>query len=107
MKTKCHLIDTAVTGDKSFRLKEQKKVNNETNVRQKVKRIWNLPQGVVVPAVIGTLGETKKRLIYWLKKLDAKNSIRFCKKQHCLIILTWANNLMTKSTTSGNILNGK
>ena len=39
MKTKCHLIDTAVTGDKSFRLKEQKKVNNETNVRQKVKRI--------------------------------------------------------------------
>ena len=49
-------------GDKSIELKEQEKVDNYTELRREVKKIWNLSQVVVVPVVIGALGETSKRL---------------------------------------------
>ena len=45
-----------------------------------MKKIWNLPQFVVVPVVIGTLGVTSKRLKDWLKKLDVKSSIELFQK---------------------------
>ena len=48
--------------------------------------IWNLSQVVLVPVVIGALGETSKRLKDWLKKLDVKSSVEPLQKarQHCL-----------------------
>ena len=57
-----HLIDIAVPGDKRIELKEQEKIDNYTELRQEVKKIWNLSQVVVVPVVIGALGVTSKRL---------------------------------------------
>ena len=50
---KCHLID--------IELKEQEKIDNYTELRQEVKKIWNLSQVVVVPVVTGALGVTSKR----------------------------------------------
>ena len=58
---KCHLIDMVVPGDKRIELKEQEKIDNYTELRQEVKKIWNLSQVVVVPVVTGALGVTSKR----------------------------------------------
>ena len=45
-----------------------------------MKKIWNLPQVVVVPVVIGALGVLLKRLKDWLKKLDANSIIELLQK---------------------------
>ena len=58
---KCHLVDITVPGDKRIELKEQEKIDNYTELRQEVKKIWNLSQVVVVPVVTGALGVTSKR----------------------------------------------
>ena len=73
----CHLIDIAVPGDKRIELKEQEKIGNYSELKQEVKKIWNLSQVVVVPVVIGALGVTSKRLKDWLEKLNIKS---FCKE---------------------------
>ena len=39
---KCHLTDIAVPGDKRIELKEQEKIDNYSELRRKVKKIWNL-----------------------------------------------------------------
>ena len=70
----CHLIDIAVLEDKRIELKEQEKVENSSELRWELKKMWNLSQVVVVPVVIGALGVTSKRLKDWLKKLDVKSS---------------------------------
>ena len=57
---KCHFIDIAVPGDKRIDLKEQEKIDNYSELRGKVKKIWNLSQVVIVPVVIGALGVTLK-----------------------------------------------
>ena len=72
---KCHLIDTAVPGDKRIELKEQEKIDNYTELRHEVKKIWNLPQVVVVPVVVGALGVTSKRLKECSEMLNMKSSI--------------------------------
>ena len=76
---KCHVIDTAVPGDKRIGLKEQEKVDNYSY--QEVKKIWNLSQIVLVPVVIGTLAVTSKRLVEEeLYRAFAKSSIAWnCK----------------------------
>ena len=38
----CHLIDIAVPGDKRVELKEQEKVYNYSDIRQEVKKNWNM-----------------------------------------------------------------
>ena len=69
---KCHLIDTAQPGDKRVELKEQEKIDNYSELRQEVKKIWNLSQVVVVPVVTGALGVTSERLKDWPEKLKVK-----------------------------------
>ena len=59
---KCHLIGITVPGDKRIELKGQEKIDNYTELRQEVKKIWNLPQVVVVPVLIEVLRVTPKRL---------------------------------------------
>ena len=81
---KCHLIDIAVPGDKRIELKEQEKIDNYSELRQEVKKIWNLSQVVVVPVVTGALRVTSKRLKDWLEKLKVKSSIELFQKQYCL-----------------------
>ena len=58
----CYLIDIAVPGDKRIELKEQEKVDNFSELRREVKKIWNLSQVVVAPVVTGALGVTSERL---------------------------------------------
>ena len=77
---KCHFIDISVPGDKRTELKEQKKIDNYIELREDVKKIWNLSQVVVVPVVIGALGVTSKRLKDWLQKLNIKSSIELWQK---------------------------
>ena len=55
---KCHLIDIAVSRDKKDEQKGQEKVDNESDLRQEVGKIWNLSQAVVVPVVIVATGVT-------------------------------------------------
>ena len=66
-------------GDKWIELKEQEKIVNYSELRQEVKKIWNLSQVVVVPVVIGALGVTSKRLKDWLEKLNI-SSIKLLQK---------------------------
>ena len=77
---KCHLIDIAVPGDKRIELKEQENIDNYSELRQEVKKIWNLSQVVVVPVVTGALRVTSKRLKDWLEKLKVKSSIELFQK---------------------------
>ena len=77
---KYHLIDIAVPIDKRMELKEQEKIAKYSDLRQKVKKIWNLSKVVVVPVVIGALGLTSKRLKDWQKKLDEKSRIQVLEK---------------------------
>ena len=58
---KCFLIGIAMPGGKRIVLKEQEKIENYRELRQEVKKIWNLSQVVVVPVVTGALGVTSKR----------------------------------------------
>ena len=51
----CHLIDIAVPGNKRIELKEQEKVDNYSELRWKVKKIWNWSQVMIVPVVIRPL----------------------------------------------------
>ena len=67
---KCHLIDIAVPREKRIELKEQEKIDNYSELRQEVKKIWNLPQ-----VVIGAVEVISKRLKDWLEKLNIKSSI--------------------------------
>ena len=57
---KCHLIDIAAPGDKRTELEEEEKVDNYSELRREVKKIWDSSQVVVVPVVIGSLGLTSK-----------------------------------------------
>ena len=49
-----------MTGDKKIELKEQEKLDNYSELRQEVKKIWNLSRVAVVPVVIS--GVISKRL---------------------------------------------
>ena len=77
---RCHLIDIAVSWDKRTELKKQENIDNYSELRRELKKIWNLSQVVVVPVVIGAPGVTSKRLKDWLKKLDVKSSIELLQK---------------------------
>ena len=57
-----HLNYIAVPEDKKIDLKEQEKVDSNSELRRASKKIWNLSQVVVVPVAIGALGGTSKRL---------------------------------------------
>ena len=57
-----HLNYIAVPEDKRIDLKEQEKVDSNSELRRASKKIWNLSQVVVVPVAIGALGGTSKRL---------------------------------------------
>ena len=77
---KCHLVDVAMPGDKRIELKEQEKIDNYSELRWEVKKIWNLSQVVVAPIGTGALGVTLKKLKHSLKKLDVKSSIKLFQK---------------------------
>ena len=77
---KCYLIDIAVPGDKRIELKEQEMIDNYSELRREVKKIWNLSQVVLVPVVIGALRVKSRRLKDWLKKLDVKSSTELLQK---------------------------
>ena len=64
---KCHLIDIAVPRDKRIVLEEQEKLYNYSELRPKLKKIWNLLQVLVVPVVIEAKEMISNILKDWLK----------------------------------------
>ena len=75
-----HLNYIAVPEDKRINLKEQEKVDSNSELIRASKKIWNLSQVVVVPVAIGALGSLRKTEEPWLKKLDVKSSIKLLQK---------------------------
>ena len=69
-----------MAGDKRIELKDQEKIDNYSELRREMKKIWNLSQVVVVLVEIGALGVTSKRLKDWLRKFDVKSSIELLQK---------------------------
>ena len=65
---------------KRVELKQQKKIDNDSNLKQKVKKIWSVSQVVAVKVAIGSLGVTLKIFKVWLKKLDVRSTIELLKK---------------------------
>lgn len=55
-------------------------VDNYSNLKQKVKKIWSVSQVVAVKVVIGSLEMTSKIFKDWLKKLDVRSIIELLKK---------------------------
>ena len=55
-------------------------VDNYSNLKQKVKKIWSVSQVVAVKVVIGSLEMTSKIFKDWLKKLDVRSTIELLKK---------------------------
>ena len=63
-----------MAGDKRIELKDQEKIDNYSELRREMKKIWNLSQVVVVLVEIGAESEPKLRgyrniiLSLWLNK---------------------------------------
>ena len=77
---KCHLNWYCCAWGQKDWVERTGNIDNYSELRREVKKIWNLSQIVVVPVVIGTQGVTSKRLKDWLKKLDVKSSIELLQK---------------------------
>ena len=67
-------------GDKRVEMKEQEKIENYSELKREVKKIWNMSQVGVVPIVVGALGVTSKKLNDWLKKQGVKSSTELLQK---------------------------
>ena len=61
-------------------MKEQEKIENYSELKWEVKKIWNMSQIGVVPTIVGALGVTSKKLNDWLKKLGVKSSTELLQK---------------------------
>ena len=61
-------------------MKEQEKIENYSELKWEVKKIWNMSQIGVVPTIVGALGITSKKLNDWLKKLGVKSSTELLQK---------------------------
>ena len=77
---KCEIIDIAVTGDKRVMSKENEKVENYSELRRELRKIWNLREVRVIPVVVGALGMISRNLKSWLEKLKLNSSIELLQK---------------------------
>lgn len=78
---KCHCIGTDVPESKRVEQKEEKKVDNYSDLKQKVKKFWHYcVQIVIVPIINGVVGVTSKRLKNYLITLDVISSTGLLQK---------------------------
>ena len=76
----CDTIDVVVPGDKRVNLKEIEKIENYSELRREVKKIWQLKEVRVIPIVIGSLGTISNKFENGLEKLNLKSSIELMQK---------------------------
>ena len=72
-RRKCLIVDVAMPGDQNITKKEFEKINNYSELRVEIARVWNM-ETEVVPVVIGALGSIPKNLHYHLESLGIKVS---------------------------------
>ena len=71
---KKNIIDVAVPDDERVNLKEIEKIENYSELRREVKKIWQLKEVRVIPIVIGSLGTISNNFEHL--KAGWKNSTR-------------------------------
>ena len=59
VRRKCLIVDVAIPGDQNTTKKEFEKINNYSELRVEIARVWNM-ETEVVPVVIGALGSIPK-----------------------------------------------
>ena len=73
-KNECTIIDVANPGDHNLAQKKFEKLDNYSELRLEVARMWN-KKTVVVPIIIGALGSVPKDLQSYLKQLDIPHDL--------------------------------
>ena len=76
---KCFLVDVAIPGDQNISKKEFEKIDNYSELRVEIARMWNR-ETTVVPIVIGALGSIPKKLKNHLERIGIKPSITTLQK---------------------------
>ena len=76
-RRKCLIVDVAIPGDQNITKKEFEKINNYSELRVEIAKVWNM-ETEVVPVVIGALGSIPKNLHHHPRR---------CRNHRCLVQL--------------------
>ena len=79
----CLIIDVAIPGDHRVDRKEVEKIENYSELRLELSRMWNV-SCKVVPVIIGALGSTPKRLESFLRQIGIQFDIGALQKSALL-----------------------
>ena len=71
---KCYIVDVAIPIDTNLVKKKTEKLENYSELRVEVARMWNT-ETYVIPVIIGALGSMPRDIHYFLEKLDIKYEI--------------------------------
>lgn len=80
---KCFIIDVAIPGDHNVARKEIEKIDNYSELRVEIARMWNR-ETTVVPVVIGALGSIPKKLKFHLDRIGISPNIKSLQKSAIL-----------------------
>lgn len=67
----CLIVDVAIPGDQNIAKKEFEKINNYSELRVEIARVWNM-ETKEVPVVICALGSIPENLHHHLERLRIK-----------------------------------
>ena len=76
---KCFIVDVAIPGDHNIERKEFEKIDNYSELRVELARLWNT-EARVVPIVIGALGSIPKKLREHVEQLGIAPNITTLQK---------------------------
>ena len=65
----CAIIDIAISGDTRVSEKEKKKMERYQELKEEIKRMWNIRSIKVIPVEVGALGSISKKLKKCIEKL--------------------------------------
>ena len=85
VENECTIIDVANPRDHNMAQKKFEKLDNYSELRLEVARMWNKKM-VVVPIIIGALGSVPKDLQSYLKQLDIPHDLNIL--QHSVLLGT-------------------
>ena len=77
-KNECIILDVACPGDHNILKKRNEKIDNYSELRLEVSRLWN-KKTTIVPIVIGALGSIPKDLPRYLKQLEIHTTLTHSK----------------------------
>ncbi len=70
----CKIVDFAVQGDHSIKLKECEKRDKYLDLARELKKLWNM-KVTIVPIVIGALGTVTNGLLKGLEDLEVSGRV--------------------------------